>query len=168
MKRLILVRHAKTEQLDYHSVKTDYQRELKPRGYADSKLIAEKLVKMGIKPDLIVSSSAKRAKQTAKLFAQQLQYDPELIDYHRFIYDGYTTSEFLGFLEQFGQNHETIMVVGHNPEIAMLAINLSEGDYYHFPTCATTAINFNTDDWKAINAREGKPEWFIYPSMFNQ
>ena len=166
MKRLILVRHAKTEQLDYGSSKTDYQRELKPRGYQDSKLISEKLIKMGIKPDLILSSSAKRAKQTAKLIAQHLDYDEEQIELQRFIYDGYTTSEFLSFLEKYNDQHETIMVVGHNPEIAMMAINLSDGDFYHFPTCSTTAITFDVDNWTEINVREGKPEWFIYPSMF--
>lgn len=166
MKRLILVRHAKTEQLDYNSSKTDFQRKLKSRGHSDSKLISKKLVKMGVKPDLILSSTAQRAKQTAQLMAENLAYDQEKIEYQQFIYDGYTTSEFLGFLEKYSGNHETIMIVGHNPEIAMLAINLTEGDYYHFPTCATTAIKFETDDWTNINAREGKPEWFIYPSMF--
>ncbi|MBS2098636.1 SixA phosphatase family protein [Carboxylicivirga linearis] len=167
MKRLIFVRHAKTEQLDYGSTKTDYQRELKPRGFKDSEIISEKLIKMNAFPDYILSSSAKRAKQTAKHIAKHIDFDTEQIDYQRFIYDGYTTTEFLTFLEKFNQ-HETIMVVGHNPEIAMIAMNLSDGDYYHFPTCAATAITFDAENWSDVNAREGKPEWFIYPSMFKQ
>nr|WP_321410708.1 histidine phosphatase family protein [uncultured Carboxylicivirga sp.] len=165
MKRLILVRHAKTEQLDFGSTKTDYQRELKSRGFDDSEIIAQKLNKMGVMPDWILSSSAKRAKQTAKHIAKHIHYNEEQIEFQRFIYDGYTTSEFLGFLEKY-DNYETVMVVGHNPEIAMLGINLSDGDYYHFPTCATTSITFDVESWADINAREGKPEWFIYPGMF--
>nr|WP_321452311.1 histidine phosphatase family protein [uncultured Carboxylicivirga sp.] len=165
MKRLILVRHAKTEQLGFGSTKTDYQRELKPRGFEDSELIAQKLVKMNIKPDWILSSSAKRAKQTAKHIAKHIDYDSEQIEFQRFLYDGYTTTEFLNALEKYDA-YETVMVVAHNPEIAMMAINLSDGDFYHFPTCATTAITFEVDNWAEVNAREGKPEWFIYPSMF--
>ena len=74
---MIFVRHAKTEQLDYGSTKTDYQRELKPRGYKDSEIIAEKLIKMSVQPDWILSSSAKRAKQTAKHIAKHIDFDPE-------------------------------------------------------------------------------------------
>lgn len=166
MKRLILVRHAKTEQLDYRSTKSDFERCLKPRGHSDSILVADELIKKGLKPDLILSSSAQRAMQTAQIIAKHMGYDaePEL---HRFLYDGYTTAEILGFLERY-EKYDTIMIVAHNPEIAMLAINLASGDYYHFPTSATASITFDVDSWSKVNAREGQPEWFVYPSMIHR
>lgn len=165
MKTIVIIRHAKTEQLDYGSSKTDYQRELKPRGHKDCGHIARQLTKLGISPNLIISSSAKRAKQTAQLLAQHLDYDKESIEYQRFIYDGYTTSEFIDWLSKYNTEHDTLFVVGHNPEIAMLAINLTNDDLYHFPTCATAVISFNVENWSAISAREGKVEHFIYPSL---
>ncbi len=165
MKTLVVIRHAKTEQLNYGSTKTDYQRELKPRGFKDCQIIANQLSNLRIKPDLVLSSSAKRAKQTAQLLSEHLNYDRESIEYQRFIYDGYTTSEFIDWLSKYGKDHDTLFVVGHNPEIAMLAINLTNDDLFHFPTCATAVINFEVDNWKNIAAREGKVKNFIYPSL---
>ncbi len=166
MKTIILVRHAKTEQLGYMSSKSDFERELKPRGYTDTKLITSDMNKRGIKPDLIVTSKAARATQTAELMAQDFGIEKSELVRKQFIYDGYTTSEFIDFLGQYQELNDSIMVVGHNPEIAMMAINLSGSDYLHFPTAATIAISFDTNNWNEINVREGKIEWFITPKDF--
>jgi phosphohistidine phosphatase len=166
MKTLILIRHAKTEQLGYLSSKSDFERALKPRGYNDTKLIAKDLINRGTKPHLLISSKAIRAKQTAHLLAEQLNINKEEVRLEQFLYDGYTTSELLSYLEQFGKKHDSIMIVGHNPEIAMTAISLTDSDYLHFPTTGTIAISFDVDNWEDINAREGKIEWFITPKMF--
>lgn len=164
MKTIILVRHAKTEPMDIGI--TDYERQLKPRGYKDSEIIVNQLKEMGIRPDLILSSPASRAKQTAQIFAKGLQYDEDKIEYQKFIYDGYTSAEFIDFLGKYDRSNDTIIVMGHNPEIAMMAINLTDGNYFHFPTAAATGISYNIDSWKEMMVREGKTEWFIYPKMF--
>ncbi len=164
MKKLILIRHAKTETVV--AGQNDFLRVLKPRGTSDALLMAEKLKEHSIKPDLIVSSPAKRAEQTALLFAQAFHYPIEKIDRQQFIYDGYTSGEFVAFLNQQPDDCEQILVIGHNPEIAMLAINLTDGNFFHFPTTATVVINFDTDSWKNANSREGKTELFIYPKQF--
>ncbi|WP_430815224.1 SixA phosphatase family protein [Carboxylicivirga sp. RSCT41] len=166
MKTLILVRHAKTEQLGYMSSKSDFERALKPRGYNDTKLVAKDMINRDSKPDLLISSKAMRAKQTARLFAEELGIDKQEIILEQFLYDGYTTSELLSYLEKFDSTHESIMIVGHNPEIAMTAISLTDSDYLHFPTTGTIAISFNVDNWEDINARDGKIEWFVTPKMF--
>ncbi|MCT4587068.1 MAG: histidine phosphatase family protein [Carboxylicivirga sp.] len=166
MKTLILTRHAKTEQLGYFSTKSDFERELKPRGYKDSKLIADDMIQRQVKPDLLVSSKAKRAEQTTEIFAEKLGISKETIVHEQFLYDGYTTSELMSFIGQYENQHDCIMVVGHNPEIAMTAITLTGSDYLHFPTTGTIAISFDVDNWENINAREGKIEWFISPKEF--
>ncbi len=164
MKTIILIRHAKTEPLNMGI--TDYERQLKPRGYRDAELVVNELKKRGIHPNLIISSPASRARQTAQIFAKELHYDETQIEYQKFIYDGYTSAEFIDFLSQYGKSHETIVVVGHNPEIAMMAINLTDGNYFHFPTTAATAISYDIDSWDQMMVREGKTEWFIFPKMF--
>ncbi|MCU4175135.1 SixA phosphatase family protein [Carboxylicivirga sp. N1Y90] len=165
MKTLILMRHAKTEQLEYGTSKSDFERELKPRGYKDIKLIASEIIRFESIPDLIISSTASRAKQTAQNLAEHLSYDQSLIRYEQFIYDGYTTTDFLSFMEQLDSKYDTIAVVGHNPEIAMMAVNLCNDNIFHFPTSATISISFDQQSWKEIKAREGKTNWFTYPSM---
>lgn len=165
MKTLILTRHAKTEQLSYMSSKSDFERELKPRGYNDSKLIANDLLQRNIIPDLLITSKAQRAEQTAAIFADTFNMDKSLMVHEQFLYDGYTTSELITYLGQYNHTCNTIMLVGHNPEIAMTAITLTDSDYLHFPTTGTIAITFNVNNWEDINAREGKIDWFVSPKM---
>ena len=165
MKTLILTRHAKTEQIGYMIAKSDFERELKPRGFNDSKLIADDMIQRGIRLDLLVTSKAARAEQTTEIFAKKLGINKQEIVHEQFLYDGYTTSELINFLGQYKDNHDYIMIVGHNPEIAMTAITLTDSDYLHFPTTGTIAISFDVDNWENINAREGKIEWFATPKM---
>lgn len=165
MKKLILVRHAKTEQLyDYN--KSDFDRKLLPRGQRDSAQIANQLKNKGYNPDLFITSKAKRAQETADIYAKELGYPLNKIQKEQFIYDGYTTSQMIDFLGQFEQEHDTIIVFGHNPDIAGFTVNLVPNDLWHFPTCCTTVINFNIDSWKNIAVREGKMELYVYPKMF--
>ncbi len=163
MKRLILIRHSKAEEMLGHH--EDKERSLRSRGRDDARLIAEKLKESGIKPGLIISSSARRAMQTAQIIADTFGYPSNQINYQDFIYDGYTSGEFISFMNRKPDDIDQIIVVGHNPEIAMLAINLTGGNFFHFPTTATVIIRFNADSWMNINSREGKTEMFLYPKM---
>ncbi|MPQ46546.1 phosphoglycerate mutase [Marinifilum sp. N1E240] len=164
MKRLFLVRHAKTEVIRYDI--TDFQRNLKDRGINDSKLIANKLLLKKAVPDLILSSTANRAIQTANLFAKVLNYPLENIVKMDELYDGFTTHEFLGMLDQHGKDNERIMVVGHNPSIEYLAFNLSEEFYEYVPTCTVIGVEFDVDNWKDIDARTGKISLYEYPKKY--
>ncbi len=165
MKKLILVRHSKTEQL-YDYSKSDFERKLLPRGQKDAELIANQLKAKNIIPDLFITSKAKRAKQTAKVFADQLGYDSNKIVKEQFLYDGYTTGEMLSYIEKFGSQHDCIIIFGHNPDIASFTTRLVSNDLWHFPTSCTTVINFNIDNWKDIEVGAGKMELYLYPKMF--
>jgi len=166
MKRLFLVRHAKTEVIRYDI--TDFQRNLKDRGINDSNLIANKLLLKKAVPDLLLSSTANRAIQTANLFAKVLNYPLENIVKMDELYDGFTTHEFLGMLDQHGKNNECIMVVGHNPSIEYLAFNLSEEFYEYVPTCTVIGVEFDVDNWKDIDARTGKISLYEFPKKYKQ
>jgi phosphohistidine phosphatase len=161
MKRLVLCRHAKTETL-YHGI-TDEQRELVPRGRTDAELVAKQLLGKGYKPGLIVTSHAARAKQTSVIIANTVGYPIANIQYEKFIYFGYTTADFLGFLATMDDRLNEIWVIGHNPDIAMLAMRLAQGDFSHFPTTAVAAIGFKVDSWKDVLAKLGELEFFTYP-----
>src|SRR3990170_2688371 len=70
MKRLTLLRHAKTE--TQHSGQEDWDRELEPRGQKDAPEMARRLRERKLKPDRIVTSPAVRALATANIFAREL------------------------------------------------------------------------------------------------
>lgn len=164
MKRLILVRHAKTEVIRYDI--TDFQRSLMERGIEDSKLIARKLLLKNIIPDLMISSPANRAIETALLFAEILDYPIELIEQFDELYDGFTTQELLGMIDHLGNDNETIMIVGHNPSIEYLAFNLTEEFYKEVPTCAVIGIDFDVEKWSEIEVRTGKLSIYEFPKKY--
>ncbi len=165
MKKLILVRHAKTEQL-YDYSKSDFERKLLPRGHKDAALIAKELDKKGYSPDLFITSSATRAMETASIFADILDYDPDDIIEEQFIYDGYTAAQMIDYLAKFEDKYDTIIIFGHNPDIASFTVNLMNEDLYHFPTSCTTVVRFSIDNWKDLEVRSGEPSLYIYPKMF--
>ena len=163
MKRLILIRHAKAEILRYDI--TDFQRELKKRGERDAKLISKILKDKKIIPSKIISSSAHRALQTAHIFANTLDYNIEEITIKDFLYEDYTTHEFIQMLQKM-DNHsqnDTIMIFGHNPSIEYLAFNLLSKFYGEVPTCCAIGIDFDVEQWKNIEARQGKLSLYEFP-----
>jgi phosphohistidine phosphatase len=166
MKRLILVRHAKTEVLRYDI--SDYERKLIEKGRSNAKLLANKLFLKSIIPDLIISSPAQRAIETSLLFANALQYPTESIVQIEDLYDGFTTHEFLELLDRLGKDNEVIMVVGHNPTIEYLAFNLTEEFYHNVPTCAVIGIDFQINEWSEIEVRTGKLAFYEYPKKYKQ
>jgi phosphohistidine phosphatase len=166
MKRLFLVRHAKTEVIRYDI--TDFQRNLKERGINDSNLIAKKLLLKEARPDVMISSTANRAIQTARLFADILDYQQESIVQLDELYDGFTTHEFLEILDEHGKENESLMIFGHNPSIEYLAFNLSVEFYEYVPTCTVIGIEFDVNDWKEIEARSGKICLYEFPKKYKQ
>lgn len=164
MKQLFLLRHAKTELIRYDI--TDFDRNLKERGINDAQLISKKLLLRNSIPELIISSSANRAIQTATLFAKTLEYQEDQIVEVSQLYDGMTTNDFLEQLSKYGDHKNSIMIVGHNPTIEYLAFNLSKEFYKSVPTCTLIGIQFPVDDWKDIEVRTGEVFLYEYPKKY--
>ena len=76
MKNLILIRHAKSSWKN--TSLDDFDRPLNKRGKQDAPIMADRLLKRGINMDYIISSPAKRAADTAKIFAGVLSYNSEI------------------------------------------------------------------------------------------
>ncbi len=161
MKRLILVRHAKTEPLT--DAASDFERKLKRRGINDAALVARDLKSRAYVPEVLISSPAKRAIQTAHVFAEAYGIPLDDIKQAMFVYDGDTTARMLDAIAGLAGNADTVMVVGHNPDMATLSMLLSREDFYHFPTGACTVITFSITDWQDMNVGQGRSEYFVYP-----
>ncbi len=161
MKRLILVRHAKTEPLT--DADSDFERQLKKRGQKDARLISDHLTGKRMVPGLIVSSPAIRAMQTARIMAGAFSIPEAGIVEAPFIYQGFTVDEFISRIADLAGNADTVMVVGHNPEIAHMAIQLADDNFVRFPTSATAVIAFSVSHWNEIKPKKGRAELFVYP-----
>lgn len=163
MKRVVIVRHAKAVPYGYDD---DFTRDLTDRGVNDANLIGRELKNRGIIPDVMISSPANRAIQTALIFAENLEFNKKEIDEIENMYHGLTTSEFLELIKELPNTAETAFFFGHNPAFHYFTNNLLERFYEDMPTCSTVAIDFNVDSWKKVEVRTGKKAFQLIPAMF--
>ncbi len=163
MKRVVIVRHAKSVPYGYND---DFNRDLRDRGKNDARLVSEELNKQKIKPDVMISSPAVRALKTARIFAENLDFKKKKIIELEEIYEGLTTSEFLDVINELSDDIETVFFFGHNPGFHFFTGNLLEQYNEDMPTCATVGIDFEVDNWKEVKARTGKQAFRLIPKMF--
>ena len=163
MKRVILVRHAKTIS---HGYDQDYDRTLTERGEEDAQTISLELHKMGIHPDLIIASPAVRTAQTARIYAETLGYPFKAILFEKKLYTGKTPENFLAMLQELEDEKETILIFGHNPTIYYYMHFLIHNFSDDVPTCSTVGIDFEVNSWSKLKEREGEMTFRFIPDMF--
>jgi len=162
-KTLYLVRHAKSSWKNEGL--TDAERPLNKRGKHDAPFMANHLKQRGEKPDLLISSSAKRTLSTAKLFAAELGYAKENIVVMENLYMA-GVNDFLKIIKNINDSSESIMLFSHNPGITDFANFISNSDIENIPTAGTVRIDFDIYKWKEINNTSGKLKFFLFPKMF--
>jgi len=160
MKTIYLIRHAKSSWSEIGM--SDFERPLNKRGKKDLPFMAKRLKEFGIKPDLILSSPAKRAKKTTKEIAQTIEYSEEKIVYKEALYDSsYINYRYL--LDSLDDTVESIFIVGHNPTLTDVGEKLSGAILTNIPTCAIVAMEFDVDCFRDIKEESGKILFFDYP-----
>lgn len=160
MKRVVIVRHAKAVPYGYDD---DFNRKLKDRGKEDAAKISSKLAGEGIKADLIISSPAKRALKTAKIYAENFRYPANQIQTEEELYEDITTRDFIELLNRIPEHVQTVFVFGHNPTVYSLVNNLVKLFNSDMPTCSTVGVDFNVENWKDISARGGDLAFHLAP-----
>jgi len=163
MKRLVIVRHAKAIPYGYED---DFNRKLRDSGKKDAKMISTRLNDDQVIPDLIISSPAKRALKTAKIYAETMHYPTSQIQIEEDLYDGLTTQDFIEMLRTIPETMQTVFVFGHNPTVHYVVNNLVRFFNSDMPTCSTVGIEFQVDSWKKISSREGQVTFHLVPSQY--
>lgn len=157
-KQLLLVRHGKS---DWGNADLkDFDRPLNKRGKENAPEMAERLLRRDFKFDLMVSSPAKRAKSTAKYFAEA--YGVEHITYEESIYEANTTA-LLKVVNGLNDDADTVIMFGHNPGFTDFANELSDADIYNIPTAGMVLVSFPFDSWKMVSRGTGELVFFDYP-----
>jgi phosphohistidine phosphatase len=110
MKRVFLVRHAKS---DWSVDTDDFERPLNERGKRDAPMMADRLAKKKIPIDAFVSSPAKRALRTAKLFAECMEINKDDIILKSELYLA-PAGTFFEVLEKMDDKFNAIAVFSHN------------------------------------------------------
>ncbi|HUR64959.1 MAG TPA: histidine phosphatase family protein [Chitinophagaceae bacterium] len=160
MKQLILVRHAKSDWNDPGL--SDIDRPLNERGKRDAPVMAHRLLDKKVKIDALISSPAKRAAKTAKIFADELGVKKKEIIFKEDLYLA-SPSAFYTIIAGMDDSFDTIALFSHNGGITDFANQLTDARIDNIPTCGVFAIKIEDNSWK--NFREAKKEfWFFdYP-----
>lgn len=169
MRTVSLFRHAKSSwsnpRLD------DFDRPLAARGKASAPPMGAYMARSGITPDLVLCSSALRARETLELALEKMRTKPKTQCDDRLYHASATMM--LDILRHLSPDTRHVMLLGHNPGLHALALDLfGSGEpgavaaiCQKFPTAALAVITFDIDDWARLAVGEGYLRLFVTPKM---
>lgn len=160
MKRLILMRHAKSDWSGGPS--NDHDRPLNPRGQKSAAALGDWLRDNGLLPDQVLCSTAARTQETLDLLA--LTQDTEV----QFCRPLYLASADVILKTLKTATGDTVLMLGHNPGIAMMAQDICAGAPDHrqfmtYPTGATLVADFDIADWSGADWGKANARHYVVP-----
>ena len=175
MKRLTLIRHAKSSWED-HDI-SDFDRSLAPRGIKATPKMAQYLLKEELFPDLVFCSPARRTKETLARLQTIITNEVE-VNYDRSIYSAGMGEGILNLLKTLDPLEDHIWVIGHNPAIQELSLGLANWTddqavtrsriLRKFSTAGVCSMTFDTDSWTEIGFSKGYVTHFMTPKMLDK
>jgi phosphohistidine phosphatase len=143
----------------------DVDRPLNDRGIRATEVIGNYLREQKIVPDLIISSPATRARQTADLVlkAARLKLNPR---FDERIYEA-SVHRLLEVVSQIEDTANTAMLIGHNPGFEELLESLT-GEQQRVPTAALICIELNVEKWNKVRAGVGNVKWMVTPKKLKR
>ena len=157
MKNLILIRHGKSS---WEAPIKDIDRPLNQRGVNEANLVASNCLRFLPPTYVLWSSVAKRASQTALIFAKNILYPIESIVFKQELYT-FDENNLEKVIKSGNNLSETIILFGHNEAITNFVNKFGDIFIDNVPTAGFVALQFDTDDWKKIN--RGKTKKILFP-----
>ena len=157
MKNLILIRHAKSS---WDAPLRDKDRPITNQGMNDAHLVSSKIAYYIPKTYLIWCSTAKRASETALIFAQNFSYPIESIIYKEELYT-FDENQLEKVIKSCNAIFESIILFGHNEAITNFVNKFGDNYIENVPTSGFVALQFDTDCWSEIN--NGKTKKTLFP-----
>lgn len=154
MKRIYVLRHAKTELGDAHV--QDHDRQLIERGRHDALNLGRFISTQSYPIDLIGCSDSKRTTQTYEVLCEGLRHTPE-VHLDRSLYLA-GCGDLIDYCQQLDDGVEHVMLIGHNPGLHHFCLTIAESGEAEamahaelkFPTCALAVIDCDCDKWEEI------------------
>jgi phosphohistidine phosphatase len=160
LKKLFIIRHAKSDQSFFGN---DFERPLNERGMHDAPVMAKRLLDIDIKPDTLVASPALRAKQTAELFAENLQIPETDIILISALYHA-RPEVFYEVIADLPAGVNKVAIFSHNPGITHFVNSLhTKTKIDNMPTCAIFAVSADITDWANFSKANKEFLFFDYP-----
>ena len=146
MKTLLILRHAKSSWKD--TSLADHDRPLNKRGKQDAPRMGKFLRKQDLVPDRIISSTAKRARKTAKAVAKACHCKDKVELTQELYHAG--PGSYLAVLQNLPDDDQRVMVVGHNPGMEALVAHLTNRRET-MPTAALAHVALPIKQWTELD-----------------
>ncbi len=162
MKNLILIRHGKSS---WNAPLFDFDRPLTDRGIRDAHLVSQMALTTLPKSFMIYSSAAKRASETAIIFAQNFTFPIESIQFKESMYtfDVYQLEQ---IVRNLNNDYETVILFGHNAAITNFVNKFGDVYIENVPTSGLISLMFNCSNWSDISS--GKITKVLFPRDLKQ
>jgi phosphohistidine phosphatase len=146
----LILRHGKSSWNNQNL--PDHDRPLQKRGKRDATKIGELIRKEGLIPGVIISSTAKRAKDTAIIVADACGFNGD-IHYSRMLYHG-STHDYLKLIRLLGGRYTIVMIVGHNPGVEELLYEITQIDEW-ISTATLVHVTIDIRNWENFDENTG-------------
>ena len=160
MKKLYLIRHAKSSWKNPGL--EDFERPLNKRGLKDAERMGKVLKKASLRPDVVITSPARRAQETAEIIIDKIGFPVERVVLEEEVYDA-TTYELMEIINKLDDGLDTVVLFGHNPGMTNLANLLNDVEIDNIPTCGIFVIEFDVKSWKKVSEKSGAFVSFDFP-----
>ena len=163
-KHLYLLRHAEAGPKEAGQ---DKRRELTPGGIRDALQLGTWFREQSIVFDLVVSSSAMRAEQTAEIVAEGMKIENPRILAEDSLYEA-SVRQLLDYINNIEDTCDQVLCVGHNPSISYLAEYLTKADIGDMEAASVVVIKFELASWKLVSQNTGQLLQHITPAIVNR
>jgi len=160
LKKLYIIRHAKSGWDE--DIVSDFDRSLNSRGKRDAPLMGHILNDKGIKPELIISSSAKRAKMTAEIFADIVGYKRADILFEEGLYLA-SMDKIIKVLSKIDSKISSIFIIAHNPGLTDFVNLFCDKKIDNLPTTGIFSTELDISNWGKLQYSSGNNCEFDYP-----
>ncbi len=157
MKRLILIRHAKSS---WQAPLRDFDRPLMKNGILDAHLVSTNIINHLPKTFLLWSSSAKRAAETALIFAQNISFPIESIHFKDELYT-FDDRKLEKVVKSCSNSFDNLILFGHNEAVTNFVNKFGNIFIDNVSTSGFVSLAFETNDWN--NLENGKTLKVIFP-----
>ena len=160
MKTLYIVRHAKSS-WKFPELPDD-ERPLLEKGKKRTRKVIDYLTTRGVSLDLIISSHAVRAWDTARILAHALGYPEDNIMVSRQVYHA-TASQLYDQFFDLSDEVNNLMIVGHNPAFTNFANDFLDEKIEWLPTSGIVSVSFDTPIWANFRMAKRKTNFIVAP-----
>jgi len=163
-KRIFIYRHGKSDWAAAYG--SDHDRPLAQKGIESAKTMGRVLRLSGQVPELVITSSATRAKQTLEISKEEGKWKCEVTENKLLYYGSY--EEIFKLLKNLSDKYSSVMLVGHEPKCSNLTSHLIGGGVLTFKTATMARIDFIIDEWSMLHPGGGELRWMQNPSLYTK